>query len=230
MLQLKHLALYCGFLAILACQLAAQEEPVTTTVCPNSDDDGPDRDGDLCENFQLIRDLIDPEVLANLIQSHYQCDSKFRKALCYYNTSRFHLVIEQLQQSEAYATLLDELRTAGVNTSAIDKIADIFDCIVLPLNTTTIEKCDCRAVRGHSFIGDVLAAMPHQQVSDYSYTSSVRNTNFGIFRETITSPQFQAKLRSNLLKRDVVRALRVLRRNGWDLPELLRGTMSMLSW
>ncbi|KAH8371451.1 hypothetical protein KR093_007517, partial [Drosophila rubida] len=188
-----------------------------------------DRDGDLCDNFQLIRDLIDPQVLLDLIQSHYQCDSKFRKALCYYNTSRFHLVIEQLQQSEAYQTLLNELRSAGVNTSAIDSIADIFDCIVLPV-TPTDKKCDCKAVRGHTFIGDVLAAMPHQAVSDFSYTSSMRQTNFGVFRETVTSPEFQSKLRANMLKRDVVRALRVLRRNGWDLPELLRGTLSMLTW
>ncbi|KAH8299604.1 hypothetical protein KR044_003476, partial [Drosophila immigrans] len=188
-----------------------------------------DRDGDLCDDFQSIRDLIDPEVLADLIQSHYQCDSKFRKALCYYNTSRFHLVVEQLQQSDAYATLLDELRNAGVNTSAIDTIAQIFDCIMLPVLPSD-KKCDCKAVRGHSFIGDVLAAMPHQEVRDFTYTSSIRNTNFAIFKETVTSPQFQAKLRSNMLQRDVIRALRVLRRNGWDMPELLRGTLAMLSW
>ncbi|XP_034478044.1 uncharacterized protein LOC117784419 [Drosophila innubila] len=230
MLQLKTTLLCCGLLAVLVghCQVAAKKnETLVDPDCPPDDD----RDGndELCKDFQILRDLIDFEVLAELIQSHYQCDAKFRKAVCYYKTSRFNLVIEQLQRSEAYHELLEVLRNAGINTTDIDNIADIFECIEVPIMPID-KKYNCKELRGHTFIGDVLAAMPHQAIREYSYSSRVNNTNFALFRQTVTSAEFQAALRSNLLKRDAVRALNVLRRNGWDLPELLRGAMSILSW
>ncbi|KAM8711700.1 hypothetical protein ACLKA7_012242 [Drosophila subpalustris] len=236
MLLLKTLALYCGLLAIIFChcQVAAKKdepepEPLDDDCPPEGNGTDDDRDGELCKDFQILRDLIDVDVLVDLIQSHYQCDVKFRKAVCYYQTSRFQLVIDQLQNSEAYHVLLQELRNAGINTTDIDRIADIFDCLEVPIMPVS-KKYNCRELRGHTFIGDLLAAMPHKEVREFSFSSLANNTNFALFKQTVTSPEFQAKLRSNLLKRDAARALHVLRRNGWDVPELLRGAMSILSW
>ncbi|KAH8413831.1 hypothetical protein KR222_009010, partial [Zaprionus bogoriensis] len=190
----------------------------------------PNRDGDICESFQSLRGLIDAETLANLTLAHYQCDAKFRKAVCYYNTSRFNVVIEQLQNSEAYQELLNTLIDEGVNIDDIGKIADIFSCLALSLNTTSTQKCDCKTVRKHTFLEDVLAALPKQSVHDFTSRARERSTNFGLFTETLLSPQFQSSLRSRLSQRDVLRALHVLRRNGWDLPQLLRGASTVLSW
>ncbi|XP_064542678.1 uncharacterized protein LOC135431458 [Drosophila montana] len=197
---------------------------------PDENGDDGDRDGDpLCSSFQALRATIEKDTLADLIQSHYQCNSKFRKALCYYNTTRFHLVALELQQSEAYNTMLEELRNASVDTSDIENIVDIFACLVLPAPQPD-KSCDCKTLRGHTFVGDLLAAMPHQAVHDFTTSARRNQTNYARFVDTVSSSGFQSRMRANMMKRDVARPLRNLRRNGWDMPELLRAVMSILSW
>lgn len=202
MFQIKNLVLSCGLLLAI-CWRAAEAAEVTTTICPptappGSDDDS-GRDGDLCDNFQALRELIDRDALVNLTLAHYQCDAKFRKAVCYYNTSRFNLVIEQLQQSASFQTLLEDLRELGVNTSAINQIVDIFQCFSLPLPLNRNGTCDCKAVRGHTFLEDVLAIMPKQRVHAFTRNARVYNTNFGLFSDALTSGEFQSRLRSTLV-------------------------------
>lgn len=199
MLQVKNLLLSCGLLLALSWPQAAAQATTTTCKPGSSGDSG--RDGDLCDNFQAIRELIDLETLQNLTLAHYQCDAKFRKAVLYYNSSRFHLVIEQLQQSEAFQTLLEEMRDAGVNTTAINQIIDIFACFAVPFPSyvSPNSTCDCRSVRGHTFLEDVLAALPQKRVHDITTNARVYGTNFGLFSEAMTSPEFQSRLRSTLV-------------------------------
>lgn len=201
MFQIKKLILSCGLLLAI-CWPAAEAAGEATTICPTAAPSTlkpPDRDGDLCDNFQALRGLIDKDALVNLTLAHYQCDSKFRKAVCYYNTSRFNLVIEQLQQSEAFQTLIDELRDLGVNTTSIDQIVDIFQCFSLPLPLNTNGTCDCKAVRGHTFLEDVLALLPKQRVRALTRNARVYNSNFGLFTSALTSADFQNRLRSSMV-------------------------------
>ncbi|ALC41692.1 CG3906 [Drosophila busckii] len=232
MLQVKSLTLLsCLLLLALLAACTEANKAATTTVCPpdGDNDDYPDRfDNDtLCDSFKRLRSTIEKDTLVELIQSHYQCNSKFRKAMCYYDTKRFRIVAQQLQQSDAYVDILLELNLAGVDTSDIENIVDIFACIVLPVPRPD-NSCDCRALRGHTFIGDLLAAMPQQAVHEIN-TRAKRN-NFARFVQTVNSSEFQAHLQANLLKRDAARPLHVLSRNGWNVPELLRAVMTILSW
>ncbi|EDW01076.1 uncharacterized protein LOC6561324 [Drosophila grimshawi] len=230
MLQLKIFALFCGLFAVIAFQdgVAQADESEPVEECP--DDEG-DRDGNdtLCDNFQALRETIDKNTLMDLIQSHYQCDSKFRKAMCYYNTTHFQIVAQQLQQSDGYHLMLEELRSGGVDTSDIENIVDIISCVTVPPPLPD-KNCDCKQLKGHTFMGDLLAAMPHQAVHEYTAKSRSRKSNFALFVDIVNSPEFQSHMRTNMMKRDVVRPMRVLRRNGWDLPQLLRGVMTILSW
>lgn len=200
MFQIMNLVLSCSLLLAISWP-AAEADEVTTTICPptpsGSEDNG--RDGDLCDSFQALRELIDRDALVNLTLAHYQCDSKFRKAVCYYNTSRFNLVIEQLQQSASFQTLLEDLRDLGVNTSAINQIVDIFQCFSLPLPLNRNGTCNCKAVRGHTFLEDVLAIMPKQRVHAFTRNARAYNTNFGLFSNALTSGEFQSRLRSTLV-------------------------------
>lgn len=202
MFQIKKLILSCGLLLAISWPAAEAAGEPTTTICPPTTpitDNPPNRGGDLCDSFQALRGLIDRDALVNLTLAHYQCDSKFRKAVCYYNTSRFNLVIEQLQESEAFQTLIDELRDLGVNTTAIDRIVDIFQCFSLPLPLNRNGTCDCKAVRGHTFLEDVLALLPKQRVRALNRNARVYNSNFGIFSSALTSADFQNRLRSTLV-------------------------------
>ncbi|XP_030558387.1 uncharacterized protein LOC115760945 [Drosophila novamexicana] len=257
MLQLKHLTLFCGLLAaVISFQDHVQADVQnrapslgggkTTTTCepdldedkpgdnfgenPGDDDNNGDRDNEtLCNSFQALRATIEKDTLVDLIQSHYQCNSKFRKALCYYNTTRFQLVAQELQQSEVFNTMLEELRNAGVDTTDIENIVDIFACLLVPAPQPD-KSCDCKALRGHTFVGDLLAAMPQQAVHDYTTSARKNQTNYARFVDTVSSSGFQSRMRANMMKRDVTRPLRTLRRNGWDMPELLRAVTSILSW
>ncbi|XP_017868384.1 PREDICTED: uncharacterized protein LOC108617183 [Drosophila arizonae] len=229
MLALKILVLF----AALGCQ-ALVPDP-TTTICPSTPKDSNFGDDSLCPNFQELSGVIEVNTLAELIQGHSQCDAKFRKAMSYYQTKRFQLVIQELQQSEAYVTLLRDLRSAGVDTSDIDNIMDIFDCLDQPWPTTqqppyANKTCDCKQLRGRNFVGDLLAAMPNQEVHSYTAEARAKHNNFGLFADTISSPAFQSRLRTNMLKRDAMRPLRVLRRYGWNVPEMLSAAVSILSW
>ncbi|EDW85639.1 uncharacterized protein Dwil_GK23051 [Drosophila willistoni] len=207
-------------------------KPTTTTTCkPGATTADPGKGGgkDLCEDFQNLRATIDRATLVTIIQTHYECDSKFRRAMSYYNTTRFHEVAQMLQQSTAYRSLLQELQDDGVDTSDLENIVDIIACIILPVAKADND-CDCRAVRGHSFMSDILLAMPKQKVHDYLSLARSEKSNFALLANTLTSPEFQERLRANMVKRDMVRPLRILRRNGWDIPELLRGVLTILSW
>lgn len=202
MLQIKYLLLSCGLLLVLSCLQSTADTTIRSDPGNDTCESGNgSRTDDLCENFQFIRDLIDIETLENLTLAHYQCNSKFRKAVLYYNSSRFQLVIEQLQQSEAFQRLLEELRDAGVDTTAINQIIDIFACFAVPFPSyvSPNRTCDCRSLRGHTFLGDLLAILPRQRVHDYTTNARVYGTNFGLFSDALTSSQFQDRLRSTLV-------------------------------
>lgn len=193
MLPVKILVLLAAF----GCH-ALVEASNETTLCPPTTDDSRDGEDSLCPSFQDLRDIIDEIALMELIQAHYQCNAKFRKALCYYNSSRFHLVAQQLQQSEAYISMLADLRNAGVDTTDIESIVNIFACLELSLPKLK-KSCDCKQLRGHTFVGDLLASMSHQAVHEYTAVARANHTNFGLFADTITSSAFQARMRTNMV-------------------------------
>ncbi|KAH8254592.1 hypothetical protein KR032_011078 [Drosophila birchii] len=244
MRDLKTFALLAVILGIFAChslahlQVDEPDEPEDPDCPPDSDNHtngtdngGGDRvdDSHLCANFQHIRDMIDQEELQTLIQLHYNCDAKFRRAMRYYKTSGFVKVTTELTETDAYQTILRELRVAHVDTAEIDDVAEIFYCLVLPVEQPDRE-CDCKEVKGHTFISDLLNIMPREEVHDYVEESKEKHTNFGNFTIAVTSPGFQATLKNSIKKKDVVKPLRKLRRNGWDIPVLLRAMLEILSW
>ncbi|EDV56817.1 uncharacterized protein LOC6547800 [Drosophila erecta] len=227
--------------AIFACHTIAQshyaeESEESEEWCPpdgnNSENSNPNKTGHdsaLCADFQHIRDMINQEALLNLIEVHYNCDRKFRCAMRYYNTSRFERTTQQLTNTDAYQTILRELQSEGVDVADIETVADIFHCIILPVRQPN-RNCDCKAVRHHTFVGDLLAIMPKQEVHNYVAQSQANHTNFGNFTRTVVSKEFQATLKANINKRDVVKPLRTLRRNGWNIPELLRAMLTIFQW
>ncbi|XP_002018153.2 uncharacterized protein LOC6592408 [Drosophila persimilis] len=242
-MNMKTLTLFCVVLAVFACHTFAQSNARNDSeYCPpdggNDSDSGPDfnddkdgQDDRLCAAFQDVRGLIDHEALVALIDTHSQCDAKFRKAIRFFNTPGFEEVALLLQESEAYQTALQELQIAGVNTTDIELILDIFACIALPVPQAE-KSCDCSKVKkkNHSFIADLLALMPKSDVHGYSVDAQSKNSNFALFSRTVTSTEFQDTLRANIKKHDVARALKILRRNGWDILELLRAMITILTW
>ncbi|KAH8240371.1 hypothetical protein KR038_011109 [Drosophila bunnanda] len=237
MRNLKTLALLAVLLGIFACHSLAHLPVAVPDDCPpggnnqtNGTNDGTrEDDSQLCANFQHIRDLIDQEELQTLIQLHYNCDAKFRRAMRYYKTAGFVKATTELTETDAYQTVLRELRAADVDTAEIDNVAEIFYCIVLPVQQPDRE-CDCKKVRGHTFVSDLLYIMPREEVHDYVAESRENLTNFGNFTIAVTSPEFQATLKANIKKKDVAKPLRTLRRNGWDIPELLRAMLVIFNW
>ncbi|XP_033253563.1 uncharacterized protein LOC117192947 [Drosophila miranda] len=214
---MKTLTLFCVVLAVFACHTFAQSNARNDSeYCPpdggNGSNSGPDLNADkdgqddgLCASFQDVLGLIDHEALVALIDTHSQCDAKFRKAIRFFNTPGHHRHIEL--------------------------ILDIFACIAL--RVPQVEKsCDCSKVKmkNHSFIADLLALMPKSDVHGYSVDAQSKNSNFALFSRTFTSTEFQATLRANIKKHDVASALNILRRNGWDILELLRAMITILTW
>ncbi|XP_017072690.1 uncharacterized protein LOC108108947 [Drosophila eugracilis] len=242
-MDLKTLTLLTAALAIFACHTIAQpyyedDEDSEEEWCPpddnnnNNSNNNPNRtdhDASLCANFQHIRDLINQETLQNLIEVHYNCDLKFRRAMRYYKTSGFTKVTQQLTDTDAYQTVLKELQSEKVDTGDIENVADIFYCIILPVRQPD-RNCDCKAVKHHTFVGDLLSIMPKQEIHNYVAESRVNHTNFGNFTKAVVSPEFQATLKANIKKRDVAKPLRTLRKNGWDIPELLRAMLTIFQW
>ncbi|XP_017024452.1 uncharacterized protein [Drosophila kikkawai] len=236
MRDLKTLALLAVILGIFVCQSLAHipvKEPEED--CDPDDPNNPNnpngRDDDtaLCANFQHIRNLIDQDELQTLIQLHYNCDVKFRRAMRYYKTAGFVKVTSELTETDAYQTILRELQAASVDTAEIDNVAEIFYCIVLPVELPDRE-CDCKKVKGHTFVNDLLYIMPREEVHDYVAESQEKQTNFGNFTIAVTSPAFQATLKASIKKKDVAKPLRTLRKNGWDIPVLLRAMLVIFSW
>ncbi|BFG04749.1 uncharacterized protein DMAD_03640 [Drosophila madeirensis] len=244
MMDMKTLSLFCVLLAVFTCHTFAQSNAGNNPEdCPpdtnntnngtgtdNVDDDKNGQAG-LCIAFQDVRDLIDHVALEALIETHSQCDAKFRKAIRFFNTPGFEEVALQLQESEAYQTALEELQGAGVDTADIEFILDIFACISVPVPLSQ-KSCDCSKIKkkGQSFLADLLALMPRRDVHNYYVDAQSKQSNFALFSRTVTSVEFQATLRANIKKHDVARPLRTLRRYGWDIPELLRATITILSW
>ncbi|XP_022226270.2 uncharacterized protein LOC111076689 [Drosophila obscura] len=239
MMDTKTLSLFCVVLAVFACHTFAQSNAGNNTEdCPpengipdNNETDKGGVDEGLCVAFQEVRGLIDLEALEALIETHAQCDAKFRKAIRFFNTPAFEEVALQLQASEAYQTALEELQFAGVNTTDIEIILDIFACIALPVPQSE-KSCDCSKIKKKScsFIADLLVLMPKSDVHEYSVDAQSRQSNFALFSRTVTSIDFQATLRANIKKRDLAHPLKTLRRYGWDIPELLRALITILSW
>lgn len=175
--------------------------------CPpennNTDNNNPNRtdhDSALCANFQHIRAMINQEALLNLIEVHYNCDLKFRRAMRYYNTAGFERTTQQLTDTDAYKTVLKELQSESVDTADIETVADIFHCIILPVRQPD-RNCDCKAVKHHTFVGDLLSIMPKQEVHNYVAQSQANHTNFGNFTKAVVSKQFQATLKANIVSR-----------------------------
>ncbi|XP_020801293.1 uncharacterized protein LOC110178489 [Drosophila serrata] len=236
MRNLKTFALLAVILGIFACHSLAHLPVAQPDDCPpnnnnhtNGTNGDREDDGHLCANFQHIRDLIDQEKLRTLIQLHYNCDAKFRRAMRYYKTAGFVKVTTELTETDAYQTILRELRASHVDTAEIDNVAEIFYCIVLPVEQPDRE-CDCKKVKGHTFVNDLLYIMPREEIHDYVAESKENLTNFGNFTIAVTSPAFQATLKASIKKKDVAKPLRTLRRNGWDIPELLRAMLVILNW
>ncbi|XP_043644492.1 uncharacterized protein LOC122614085 [Drosophila teissieri] len=244
----KTLMLLSAAVAIFACHTIAQphyveedSEEDSEEWCPpdgnhtnnnnntNNNPNRTDHDSALCANFQHIRDMINQTVLLNLIEVHYNCDLKFRRAMRYYNTPGFEKTTQQLTDTAAYHTVLRELQSESVDVADIETVADIFHCIILPVRKPD-RNCDCKAVRHHTFVGDLLAIMPQQEVHDYVAESRANLTNFGNFTRAVVSKEFQATLKANINKRDVVKPLRTLRKNGWNIPELLRAMLTIFQW
>lgn len=152
----------------------------------------------LCPDFQHLRDLMDQDKLQQLIQVHYNCDGKFRKAMRFYNTTPFEKVTQQLSDTDAYQTILRELENSSVYTVDIESVAAIFYCIVLPVQLPDTD-CDCKSIRGHSFVDDVLNLMPQNETHNYILASQANGTNFGNFTKAVTSKEFQATLKANIV-------------------------------
>ncbi|KAH8401168.1 hypothetical protein KR009_003522 [Drosophila setifemur] len=240
-MDLKTLTVVTLVLAIFACHTLANPPPANVTDCPpgngtnngtNPDDNDDDRfgdDGALCASFQHLRDLMDQEKLQTLIQVHYNCDGKFRRAMRFYNTTGFVKVTDDLQDTDAYQTILKELQFNRVDTTDIESVAEIFYCIILPVQKPDRD-CDCKSVRGHTFVDDLLDLMPQKEVHNYIVQSQTKHTNFGNFTLAVTSREFQATLKANIKKKDVARPLRILRHNGWNIPELLRAMLTIFTW
>uniref|UniRef100_A0A6P4EYB8 Uncharacterized protein LOC108043756 n=1 Tax=Drosophila rhopaloa TaxID=1041015 RepID=A0A6P4EYB8_DRORH len=244
MMDLKTLVLLAASLAILASHTFADPdelEELEDSECPENPEnpDNPDNpnngggtrddDSSLCANFQHIRDLIDQVALRELIDVHYNCDKKFRRAMRFYNTSGFVAVTQQLTNTSAYQTVLKQLNAASVDTADITTVAEIFYCIILPVQNPA-KKCNCKAVKCHTFVNDLLNLMPHQAVHNYVAWSRFNQTNFGNFTKAVVSQEFQATLKANVKKSDVIVPLRTLRKNGWDIPELLRAMLTIFQW
>ncbi|XP_016946594.1 uncharacterized protein LOC108022246 [Drosophila biarmipes] len=242
MMDLSKFTLLTVALAIFACHTFAHIEESyedSEEWCPpdnnntnnntNNNQNKTDHDASLCANFQHIRDLINQETLMELIEVHYNCDAKFRRAMRYYDTPGFVRVTQQLTDTAAYKTVLRELESEGVDTGDIASVADIFYCIILPVQKPD-RNCDCKAVKHHTFVGDLLNIMPHQEIHNYVAESRANHTNFGNFTQAVVSKTFQATLKANIKKRDVVKPLRTLRKNGWDIPELLRAMLTIFQW
>ncbi|KAH8275643.1 hypothetical protein KR026_011979, partial [Drosophila bipectinata] len=237
-IDMKILTIFGLTMVIFACQTLAAEEDLEDDEevdCPpdNNEDNGnntPGRVSDkLCPDFQHLRSLMDQEKLQKLIQVHYNCDGKFRKAMRYYNTTGFEQVTQQLSDTDAYQTILREFENASVYTVDIESVAAIFYCIILPVQFPDND-CDCKSIRGHTFVNDVLDLMPQIEVHNYIAASQANGTNFGNFTKAVTSKEFQATLKANINKKDVIKPLRTLRRKGWDIPELLKGMQTIFTW
>ncbi|KAI8038824.1 uncharacterized protein LOC128254715 [Drosophila gunungcola] len=241
MMDIKTFILLAAALVIFASHTFADPVKIDDSEeCPPDGNNGGDnnnggnnhtRDDDsaLCPNFQHIRDLIDQVALRELIEVHYNCDKKFRRAMRFYNTSGFVKVTQELTDTAAYQTILTQLQEANVDVADIKTVAQIFYCIILPVKKLD-RNCDCKAVKHHSFVNDLLYLMPHQAVHDYIAESQNNQTNFGNFTKAVVSKEFQATLKANVKKSDVVKPLRTLRKNGWDIPELLRAMLTIFQW
>ncbi|KAH8348973.1 hypothetical protein KR084_012951 [Drosophila pseudotakahashii] len=241
MKELKNFTLLIVILAIFACHTfghTLESYDDSEEWCPDDNDNNNDNndnhdknehDASLCANFQHIRGLINQETLMELIEVHYNCDPKFRRAMRYYDTPGFTQVTQELTNTAAYKTVLRELESEHVDIADIESVADIFHCIILPVKKPD-RNCDCKAVKHHTFVGDLLNIMPHQEIHNYVAESRANHTNFGNFTTAVVSKTFQATLKANIKKQDVVKPLRTLRKHGWDIPELLRAMLTIFQW
>lgn len=86
----------------------------------------------LCQEFQMIRNLAPHATVITLIQNHMQNDIRFRKAVEYMLSPDFKKTTAKIDATATYKNFLRPFTNAGVNTTDINGVAKIFDCVIIP--------------------------------------------------------------------------------------------------
>lgn len=158
----------------------------------------------LCYDFQTIRDLAPQQSVFSLIRNHMYKDSRFRKAVNFMLSPQFKATTQLIDDSSIYHSLLSQFSDAGVNTTDINSISKIFDCILIPY----IREANGESVRSISSIESVAQSRSldtfieevNQLIPKDSLISTLKNLmadseNFTEFYAIVRAPSFQSQVK-----------------------------------
>jgi len=95
--------------------------------------------GGICYNFNEIRKLIPDQTLSMILSQHYLFDRRFRKAMDFIESPKFHIASARLANSHFFRYVMDRFEQVGINTSDIDSLVAIFDCIQVPKTSLLLQ-------------------------------------------------------------------------------------------
>ncbi|TMW45374.1 hypothetical protein DOY81_009546 [Sarcophaga bullata] len=191
----------------------------------------------LCYDFQTIRNLAPRQSVLSLIQSHMSSDSRFRKAVNYMLSVQFKTTTQMIDDSSIYRSLLNQFSDAGVNTTDINSISKIFDCILIPyIREATGSQRSVSSVENfvHSrsldtFIEEFNKLIPKDSLIRTLKNLLAESDNFTEFYALVREPSFQSQVKEAFKNREIARPIKILRRNQIDLCNLVQYGFNLLN-
>lgn len=155
----------------------------------------------LCEEFQLLEDLVPHSSIITLIQNHMANDIRFRRAVQYLQSSDFKTTAAKIDATATFKSFLRPFTRAGVDTSDINGVYKIFDCLIIPNIQEAIGTrssfnweniAESRSL--DSFVQEVIQLIP---VNDFVKTLKAQlkeNTQFAKFYKIVREPSFRSRV------------------------------------
>ncbi|XP_037819566.1 uncharacterized protein LOC119608984 [Lucilia sericata] len=196
---------------------------------------GSTRNLGLCQEFQVIRNLAPKASVIALIQNHMQTDIRFRKAVQYMLSPDFDKTTAKIDATAVYQSFLKQFTNAGVNTTDIDSVSKIFNCVLIPIlveATGNFRSSFNTVVESRSletFVQQVGALIPQQELVNTLKMQVAENKEFAKFYGVIRNPTFQANVMQGFINRDISRPIKTLRRYQIYLSKLTQYVFNMFA-
>ncbi|KAI8117161.1 hypothetical protein FF38_02102 [Lucilia cuprina] len=189
----------------------------------------------LCQEFLVIRNLAPKASVIALIQNHMQTDIRFRKAVQYMLSPDFDKTTAKIDATSVYQSFLRQFTNAGVNTTDIDSVSKIFDCVLIPIlveATGNFRSSPNSVVVSRSletFVQQVGALIPQKELVNTLDMQIAENKEFAKFYRVIRNPTFQSNVMKGFINRDISRPIKTLRRYQIDLSKLTQYVFNLFS-
>lgn len=163
----------------------------------------------LCQEFQALRDLAPHASVINIIKTHWQTDSRFRRAAKFMLSSFFGTTTQEIDASSVYQSALTQFTNAGVNTTDINSIYKIFNCLIIPLIQEAIGIVPAQrsvdvAIQSRSLetaLVEVNNLIPTSLFVSTLTTHLANNTQFASFYKVLRQPSFQTLVLTGFVSR-----------------------------